>query len=40
LVGNFGWGTAALIELTLLPVIAIVAMLLVNTKQLIPVKKG
>jgi len=29
-----------LIELTLFPVIGIVAMLLVNTKQLIPVKKG
>jgi MFS family permease len=40
LVGNFGWGTAALIELTLFPVIGIVAMLLVNTKQLIPVTKG
>ena len=39
LVGIFGWGTAALIELTLFPVIAIVAMLMVNPKQLIPVAK-
>jgi len=40
LVGNFGWGTAALIELTLFPVIAIAAMLMVNPKQLIPVAKS
>jgi MFS family permease len=39
LVGIFGWGTAALIELTLFPVIGIVAMLMVNPKQLIPVAK-
>ena len=39
LVDAFGWGTAALIELTLFPVIAIVAMLMVNPTQLIPVAK-
>ena len=38
LVGKFGWGKAALIELTLFPVIGTVAMLLVNPKQLIAVK--
>jgi MFS family permease len=40
LVGNFGWGTAALIELTLFPMVGIVAMIMVNSKQLIPVKKS
>ncbi len=41
LVGVVGWGNAALIELTAFPVIAILAMLMVNPKQLIPVaKKG
>jgi len=39
LVGGLGWGTAALIELTLFPVIGIVAMALVDPKQLIPVAK-
>jgi len=39
LVGRFGWGGAALIELSLFPIIAIVAMLLVDTKQLIPLAK-
>jgi len=38
LVGKFGWGNAALIELTLFPVIGTIAMLLVNPKQLIAVK--
>ena len=35
LVQNFGWGNAALIELTLFPVIAIIAMALIDPKQLI-----
>lgn len=39
LVQMFGWGGAALIELTLFPVIGIVAMALVDPKQLIPVAK-
>ncbi|HEY1475504.1 MAG TPA: MFS transporter [Pseudolabrys sp.] len=39
LVGQFGWGGAALIELTLFPVIGIIAMVLVNPKQLIQVAK-
>jgi MFS family permease len=39
LVGWFGWGGAALIELSLFPIIAILAMLLVDTKQLIPLAK-
>jgi predicted MFS family arabinose efflux permease len=39
LVQNFGWGNAALIELTLFPVIGIVAMMLVDPKQLIQVAK-
>lgn len=39
LVGALGWGPAAVVQLTLLPVIGIVAMLLVNPKQLIPVAK-
>jgi len=38
LAGKFGWGKAALIELTLFPVIGALAMLLVNPKQLIAVK--
>ena len=38
LVGKFGWGHAALIELTLFPVIGTIAMLLVNPKQLIAVR--
>ena len=38
LVGKFGWGKAALIELTMFPVIGTIAMLLVNPKQLIAVK--
>jgi MFS family permease len=37
LVGAFGWGGAALIELTLFPLIGIVAMALVDPKQLIAV---
>jgi MFS family permease len=41
LVGRFGWGGAALIELTLFPVIGIIAMVLVDPKQLIgATKKG
>lgn len=39
LVGGFGWGMAAVIELTLFPVIGIIAMAMVNSKQLIPVAK-
>ncbi len=39
LVGKFGWGNAALIELTLFPVIGIIAMLLINPNQLIVVRK-
>jgi len=38
LVGRFSWGKAALIELTLFPVIGALAMLLVDPKQLIAVK--
>jgi MFS family permease len=40
LVGKFGWGNAALIELTLFPVIGIIAMLLINPSQLIAVRKS
>jgi MFS family permease len=40
LVGNFGWGGAALIELTLLPIIGIIAMAFVNPNQLITPKKA
>jgi MFS family permease len=40
LVGRLGWGGAALIELTLFPIIGIIAMVLVNPKQLIVVKKA
>jgi MFS family permease len=39
LVQTFGWGGAALIELTLLPVIGIIAMALVDPKQLIGAAK-
>jgi hypothetical protein len=39
LVGGFGWGTAALIELTLFPIVGIIAMVMVDPKQLIPVAK-
>jgi MFS family permease len=39
LVGAFGWGGAALIELTLFPIIGIVAMAMVDPRQLIAVTK-
>jgi MFS family permease len=39
LVGAFGWGGAALVELTLFPIIGIIAMALVDPKQLIAVTK-
>ena len=39
LVGAFGWSGAALIELTLFPVIGIIAMVLVDPKQLIAVDR-
>lgn len=39
LVQNFGWGGAALIELTLFPVIGIIAMVLIDPKQLIGAAK-
>ena len=39
LVGAFGWGGAALVELTLFPVIGIVAMALIDPGQLIAVTK-
>ena len=38
-VGRFGWGTAAMIQLTLLPVIGIIAMALVDPSKLIVPKK-
>ena len=38
LVGSFGWGTAAIIQLTLLPVIGIIAMALVNPSKMIIAK--
>ncbi len=38
LVTKVGWGHAALIELTLFPIIGIIAMMLVNPKQLIAVR--
>jgi MFS family permease len=38
LVGKFGWGGAALVELTLLPIIGMIAMVFVNPNQLIAVK--
>jgi predicted MFS family arabinose efflux permease len=40
LVGQFGWGGAALIELTLFPIVGIIAMALVNPAQLIAVRKS
>lgn len=40
LVDAFGWGGAALIELTLLPIIGIIAMALVDPAQLIVVRKS
>lgn len=40
LVGVFGWSGAALVELTLFPVIGIVVMLLVDPKQPIAVTKN
>jgi MFS family permease len=40
LVGAFGWGGAALIELTLLPLIGILAMLLVDPAQLMPTRRA
>lgn len=41
LVGTLGWGNAALIELTLFPIFAIIAIVMVNPTQLIAVaKKG
>jgi MFS family permease len=39
LVGSFGWGGAALIELTLFPIIGVIAMVLVDPKAMIPVAK-
>jgi MFS family permease len=39
LVGAFGWGGAALVELTLLPIIGIIAMALVDPRQLIAVTR-
>ena len=39
LVGAFGWGGAALVELTLFPIIGIIAMALVDPEQLIAVTK-
>jgi MFS family permease len=39
LVGAFGWGGAALIELTLFPLVGIIAMALVDPRQLIAVTK-
>jgi len=39
LVGAFGWGGAALVELTLFPIVGIIAMALVDPKQLIAVAK-
>jgi dipeptide/tripeptide permease len=38
LVGAFGWGAAALIELTLFPVIGIAAMAMVDPKRLIGIR--
>jgi predicted MFS family arabinose efflux permease len=40
LVGKFGWGNAALIELTLFPIIGIIAMLLINPNQFIGVRNA
>jgi len=39
LVGAFGWGGAALIELTLLPIVGIIAMMLVDPARLLVVRK-
>jgi MFS family permease len=39
LVGAFGWGGAALIELTLFPIIGVIAMVMVNPTQLIAVAR-
>jgi uncharacterized membrane protein YdcZ (DUF606 family) len=39
LIGRFGWGGAALIELSLFPVVGIIAMLLMNPNQLIHLAK-
>jgi sugar phosphate permease len=39
LVGAFGWGGAALVELTLFPLVGIIAMALVDPKRLIAVPK-
>ncbi len=40
LVGRFGWGTAAIIQLTMMPVIGIVAMALIDPNKLIVPKKS
>ena len=40
LVGRFGWGTAAIIQLALLPVIGIIAMALIDPNKLIVPKKA
>jgi predicted MFS family arabinose efflux permease len=40
LVGRFGWGGAALIELTLLPIVGIIAMALVDPAQLIAARRS
>jgi len=39
LVGAFGWGGAALVELTMFPLVGIVAMALVDPRQLVAVTK-
>jgi MFS family permease len=39
LVGAFGWGGAALVELTLFPIVGIIAMALVDPRQLVAVTK-
>jgi hypothetical protein len=40
LVVHLSWGGAAVVELTLLPIIGIIAMLMVNSSQLIVPKKA
>jgi len=40
LVGRFGWGGAALIELTLLPFVAIAAMAMIDPARLMPVRSS
>jgi hypothetical protein len=40
LVGRFGWGGAAFVELTLLPIIGIIAMVFVNPNQMMAPKKA